>query len=575
MALLGRNTMTWAAAAAAAAAAAVVGMAPNDAHACGGFFCNNSQPVNQAAERIVFSHGSDGTVTAVIQIQYQGPSEDFAWMLPVAGDPDVQVSSDAAFMRLQNATNPQYQLTTTIEGTCGSGGLRGVPGSASGGADAGASFDSDGGAPPVTVVNQGAVGPYDYVVISVDPAATDPADVAVTWLQDNGYDVSDFGREVLRPYLEGGMNLLSFRLSKGNDAGSIRPVMITFGSGLPSIPIRPTAVAATDDMGVMVWVLGAERAVPANYLSLELNEALINWLNPNSNYNDVVTRAANEAGGQGFVTEMAGPASPLADTIFSSWEQENWDRVSTSDWTGQEGTLLNDVVAQFATLDGMRDVIADTVPIPTGVTLEQLLACVSCYYDYSVSDIAGFEPAAFIAAMQSEVIEPMARTRALFEARPYMTRLYTTMSADEMTMDPVFDFNGDLGDYSNVHNAERIIECSPSLDMSEAPWRVELPNGETVRGSGTTWPFDTADEDMPANARTVRVGTSGTGEVVTDNTDAISETLDAHNATVEAGGSERDGGLCSASAVGTGSNAAALGLSLLALLGLALRRRRS
>lgn len=575
MARLGRNTMTWAAAAAAAAAAAVVGMAPNDAHACGGFFCNNSQPVNQAAERIVFSHGSDGTVTAVIQIQYQGPSEDFAWMLPVAGDPDVQVSSDAAFMRLQNATNPQYQLTTTIEGTCGGGGFRSGPTSAGGGGSDAASAAADGGTPPVTVVNQGAVGPYDYVVISVDPAAADPADVAVTWLQDNGYDVSDFGREVLRPYLDGGMNLLSFRLSKGNDAGSIRPVMITFGSGLPSIPIRPTAVAATDDMGVMVWVLGAERAVPANYYSLELNEALINWLNPNSNYNDVVTRAANEAGGQGFVTEMAGPASPLAETIFSSFERDNWAAVSGYDWTGEEGRLLLDVLGQFGTLDGIRDVLADTVPLPAGVSLDELLACVSCYYTGTEADIADFEPAAFLESMRTQVIEPMARTRALFEARPYVTRLYTTMSADEMTMDPVFDFNGDLGDYSNVHDAERIIECSPSLDMSEAPWRVELPNGETVRGRGRTWPFDTADEDMPANARTVRVGTSGTGEVVTDNTDAISETLDAHNATVATGGTERDGGLCSASAVGTGSNAAALGLSLLALLGLALRRRRS
>jgi hypothetical protein len=54
------------------AAALVVGggLLPSSASACGGFFCSQAQPVNQAAERIVFAHHGDGTVTAVIEIQY-------------------------------------------------------------------------------------------------------------------------------------------------------------------------------------------------------------------------------------------------------------------------------------------------------------------------------------------------------------------------------------------------------------------------------------------------------------------------------------------------------------------------
>ena len=46
--------------------------------------------------------------------------------------------------------------------------------------------------------------------------------------------------------------------------------------------------------------------MPENYKALELNEALIDWFNPKNNYNEVVTRAADEAMGQGFVTEYAG-----------------------------------------------------------------------------------------------------------------------------------------------------------------------------------------------------------------------------------------------------------------------------
>ena len=91
------------------------------ARACGGFFCSQSQPVNQAAERIIFAQNGDGTVTAVIQILYEGPSENFSWLLPIASVPqgdDIAVASDLAFARLQQATNPSYNLTTRIEGEC-------------------------------------------------------------------------------------------------------------------------------------------------------------------------------------------------------------------------------------------------------------------------------------------------------------------------------------------------------------------------------------------------------------------------------------------------------------------------
>lgn len=551
--------------------------APTPARACGGFFCNAAQPVNQAAERIIFARGDDGEVTALIQIQYSGPSENFAWMLPVQGVPEIGVSSNSAFDRLQAATNPLYQLNTTVEGTCSDdsffrgGGPVASPGGA---ADAGA-FE-DGMRPPVSVLDAGTVGPYDFVIINVDPSLEDLAAEAIAWLRENHYDVDEFGADMLEIYLEQGMNLLAFRLTKGADAGSIRPVRLSFGTGLPSIPIRPTAVAATDDMGVMVWVLGEHRAIPANYRDLELNEALINWINPNANYNDVVTQAANEAGGQGFVTEMAGPAAPLADAIWPSWQADDFDELRRGDWTDREGEFVNRL-ASFADLDGMGELLRRHLTVPEeyaaeGVTEEQFFSCVWCYVRWDIEDIEGLEPAAFLDEMAEDVIAPMAETAALFEAIPYATRFYTTMSAHEMTMDPIFDFNADLDDVSNVHTADRIIECAPSVSRAEAPYRVVLPSGEVVRGVGNTWPFTVGDEDMPAVRRVRRVGTEGEGAVIDDNVEQIQASLSRHNATVprpraRIGG----GGGCSS------TNAGGTGLGLVSLLGLALfaRRRRS
>src|SRR5205085_8009423 len=95
---------------------------PTSALACGGFFCNQSQPVNQAAESIIFADNGDGTTTAVIQIQYQGPSKSFSWLLPLSSvpkaDTDIGIASNLALQRLQAATNPNYTLTTRVEGVC-------------------------------------------------------------------------------------------------------------------------------------------------------------------------------------------------------------------------------------------------------------------------------------------------------------------------------------------------------------------------------------------------------------------------------------------------------------------------
>src|SRR6185503_13995953 len=136
--------------------------APSEARACGGFFCSQTQPVNQAAERIVFANNGDGTVTAIIQILYQGPSQSFSWLLPISSVPQgdqIAVASNLAFQRLQSATNPQYSLTTRVEGTCRTDGRNtdgGFPGSAQGGSSTGGSGGSSGGGGKgVTVVDSG------------------------------------------------------------------------------------------------------------------------------------------------------------------------------------------------------------------------------------------------------------------------------------------------------------------------------------------------------------------------------------------------------------------------------------
>ena len=499
------------------------------AQACGGLFCSAAAPVNQAAERIIFSKNEDGSVTAVVQIQYEGPSDEFAWVLPVPGVPDVDVSSDLAFTRLQLASNPQYNLTTQVEGNCQE---RGFPGDASGaGGSAGfvnAGGQGGAGGDSVTILAEGNVGPYDYVVILPKASFDRIGDVAVEWLLTEGYDVVPPEGDpatvsaLLGSYLEGGMNLIAFRLTKGNDEGTIRPIRITYESEQPMIPIRPTAVAANDDMGVMVWVLGASRAVPINYRSLQLNEALIDWLNFGSNYNAVVIEAANQAGGQGFVTERAGPSSDYEDLIVLDFERNEWDRLLRD-----AASLVSEEVAirslRFSSWDGYQEVLEDFLP-PNDV--QALLECPGCG-----QPLAAFDVEAFLEALDVSVIQPMFDTADLLGSLPYVTRFYTTLSAPEMDLDPLFDFNPDLAPVSNLHQATRYIECSPTISISEAPSRVELEDGRVVRlNPGEPWPFSVADEDAPpANAIVAQLSTKGPGTIVSDNGAAIDAVLDRYN----------------------------------------------
>ncbi len=513
-------------------AAATYVCAPTAARACGGLFCSSpTLPVNQAAEKIIFSDNGDGTVTAVIEIEYQGPAQSFSWLLPIPSVPSpgqIGVASNLAFQRLQSATNPQYNLTVRVEGTCMQS-TRGVAFSGATGNSTPTSVNIDSNTPSVVTVDaSGTVGAFDWSVISVDSSVAEPSAPAIDWLTTNGYNVSPGAPGLIRPYLMDGMHLLALRLTKGSDVGSIRPLVLTYSAKSPMIPIKLTAVAANENMGVMTWLTSTARAVPKNYLALELNEARINWFNASSNYNAVVSDAANEAGGQGFVTEFAAPSSALANTVWTQADDATWKSVQSTVFKSFQ-ELFDSSYSRWGQWDGFWDAMRASVTLPADVSFADFQTCPDCY-----ASKLEFAPSALLAALESNVIQPMKDVQALLDRNPYVSRLYSTLSAEEMTTDPLFSFNPDLPDVSNLHSAVRVIECNELVTQADALWRIELPGGGVIRGKGSqatgTWP--TALTDQPANQRIVRVAESGNGVVLEDNTQKIAQSLSSYNSKI-------------------------------------------
>jgi len=349
-----------------AAIVIVVMLAPGSVQACGGFFCTTI-PVDQAAERIIFTL-DDGSISTYVQINYQGRPEDFAWVLPLPSVPKVDTADMATFRDLDRLTQPVYlppRPPACIP----------MPAMAAPAPQAAAGSST-------TVLASGEVGPFGYHVVT----SPDPNDM-VAWLRDNGYRITDEMVPLIKQYTDDGLVFLAMRLKPGERSQDIVPVKLTYDASLASIPLRLPAVAATPDMPVVVWIFGRDQAAPLNYVPLTIADSEVKFTPFGSNdYLQVVSSAVDQAGGRAFVTELAQPTSAMR---------------------------------------------------------------------------AASDPTATL----------------LMQQYPYLTRLYTRISPDEMTIDPTFDVSPGLPNVSNVHD----------LRERPAPWTCN-DNFSTPRSVGGSGP---------------------------------------------------------------------------------------
>ncbi len=528
-------------------------LGPHRADACGGFFCQQV-PIDQAGEQIIFRQDGD-QVTAVVLIQYVGTAEDFSWVVPVAGVPELSVGSDLAFAPLELATRPQFTLE--VNGSaCPSPGVDfNFPGAPS---DDSAGGDADGG---VNVLEQLTVGPFDVQVVTSD----DP-DAMATWLMDNGYDLTDRGRDLIEPYVTMGLNFVALRLRQDQGVGDIQPLIMRYQGTIPTIPIRLTTVAAQPDMGVLVWLLGPARAVPLNYLHVVPNYTLLNWYagstNAYASYQGLITAAMNEAGGQGFATDYAGrdldPLS-LVPTV-ESLQQELTRLAAVAGDAEFVAALANGFVFPQ---DKVLEILHRELPLPAGqgdfiYTVDELVA------QAFTADALAAARANITTELQTTQIDTLEETLAVFDGDPYLTRMYTTLSADEMTLDPAFSFNPDLGDQSIERKATLDIACS----LGSTSWTLTLGPGTdrdgevVIEGTGEPPSFVAPTIEQDSVWQTATATISGPFSVLDQKQFDVARVF----------GTETGGLGCGNGTAGCGAGTA--GMLLMTVIGLRFMRRR-
>lgn len=202
------------------------------------------------------------------------------------------------------------------------------------------------------------------------------------------------------------------------------------------------------------------------------------------------------------------------------------DPGGTTGTTGGPGTAC----AYEHTL--LRGLLNAYLPVPAGVDEIDFYGCLSCYEDQI--DAAAWDGPAFAAAMQERIIDPGAHAIEILQSYPTLTRMYTTISPDEMMVDPLFYENPDLPDVDlRDQRATRAIDCNGDEV-------VTLPDGRSVYVPGGVWP-DFPDE-MPWEEDVEEMTPVGAPIGLVDNTELIDAELAEWNCQFDYPSAEACGG---------------------------------
>lgn len=515
------------------ALASAMALAPSEARACGGTFCDanlpGQMPVDQTGETILFAI-DNGYVEAHVQIEYDGgDASEFAWLVPVPEVPELEIGSWRLVQAVLDGTVPVHGFEDNLvcDGPLPPGGgsvfLQAPDG---GGASGGEDPD---------VLAQAVVGAFEYAILQGGTSET-----ITQWLQDNDYAVSDDAPPILDEYIAEGHVFVALRLRHNQGVTDIHPIVIRFPGNEPCIPIRLTRVAAKEDMDIRALFLGEARVVPTTYRHVLLNRVRLDWLNLGTNYRELVTMAvdAPESAGRGFVTEFAGSTDVVDGSVLDT------TNLDPGAFTGVPVVQVVDVLVGMGLMECDSNecnwfhelapsLVHEFLPVPAGVSEGDFYSCLSCYA--GLIDAQAWDADAFVAAFTERIVAPLQHGQDLLDTWPYVTRLYTTISPHEMTVDPMFTENSELPDVANRHGAQRDQHCCGNA--------MRLPGGRLVWMPGNVWP--TWEDDMPWAERIEEYSFAGGAPVViADHGAVIDEVLDHWNA---AAACDTDGGTGSTS----------------------------
>jgi hypothetical protein len=302
-------------------AEAVFALDAKPARACGGCFHEPPSGPSQVVATVVTDHRMAFSISPAQtvlwdQIVYSGNPAEFAWVLPVKPGARIELSQDAWIASLDAST--QTVITgptpfcggvapTEYSGGGGSGcGFGATSDSASAAGFESPAADAGSSPPPVTVVSQSVVGPYDEVTVR-----SSQGEALGTWLRGNGYDVPLTIQPTIDAFTTQGFDFIALKLRPGEGVQAMQPVRVVTAGADPSLPLRMVAAGVGAYVGIELYVLSEGRYHPQNFPDVAIDFSKLAWdpTQNRSNYTQLAQAALAAGDGTGWLTESAQPAS--------------------------------------------------------------------------------------------------------------------------------------------------------------------------------------------------------------------------------------------------------------------------
>lgn len=238
-----------------AVASALVG--PVLADGCFVFHWDKKTDINEPTQKAIIVYDA-GREEMLLQVKYEGPLDEFGWLIPVPSLPTVEKGSMEPFYELSQLTQPRISRVY-----------------------AGRSLGTAGEAAAVKVVEIKTVGAYEVGVLSAQDAGR-----LAQWLKNHGYTLPDGRGDVIDGYIRQGWYFIAakIQLNSGDDfkvvagrssnetaappqsrdlvqkqlsSGELHPLRISFDSPRCVFPLKISSVGGKPSE-VSLYVLARE-----------------------------------------------------------------------------------------------------------------------------------------------------------------------------------------------------------------------------------------------------------------------------------------------------------------------------
>lgn len=238
---------------------------PAACRADGGFVTVSPPPwdkhrdINEPTQKaiIVYDRGQEDLI---LQVKYEGPVDQFGWLIPVPNLPTVTKGSMKCFYELSQYTQQRFfePGAVMMAATASLGDHSSPP-----------------PPPPVKVVETKTVGAYDIAVLS-----TKDSGALKKWLDDNHYDISPDKSDVIDSYVKRQWHFVAVKINLGSSfrllstskklaSGELNPLQISFASDRCVFPLKISSINGKPSE-VSLYVLSPEPLLELGMLEKKL-----------------------------------------------------------------------------------------------------------------------------------------------------------------------------------------------------------------------------------------------------------------------------------------------------------------